>query len=71
MKQPSPSLIPEIQLSLSEGKLVLRLGIIMGIFFFNNFSLKVERKVKNLAFLLGNIIFPLNNKQIRNIFLIS
>ena len=71
MKQPSPSLIPEIQLSFNEGNLVCSLGIIIGKFCFNSFSLKVQRKVKNLAFLLGNIIFPLNNKQIRKIFLKS
>jgi hypothetical protein len=27
------------------------------------FSLKEERKVKNLAFLVGNTMLPLNNKQ--------
>lgn len=39
--------------------------------FFKSFSLKEERNVKNLAFLVGNTIFPLNNKQIKKRFLVS
>ena len=38
--------------------------------FFKSFSLKEERNVKNLAFLVGNTIFPLNNKQIKKRFLV-
>jgi hypothetical protein len=71
VKQPSASVIPDIQLSFKDGMTQLFIGIIVYKFFFNNLSLKDERKVKNLAFLVGNTIFPLNIKQINIRFLIS
>ena len=71
MKEPFPSVIPDNQPSFKEGIIQTSKGVIVAIFFFKSFSLKEERKVKNLAFLVGNTIFPLNNKQIKYMFLMS
>ena len=71
MKQPSPSVIPDNQPSFKEGILQTSEWAMVVKFFFKSFSLKEERKVKNLAFLVGNTILPLNNKQIKYKFLMS
>jgi len=63
-KQPSASVIPDIQASFNEGVTDRSNGVIGIRFFFKSVSLKAERKVTNLAFLVGNTIFPLNNKHI-------
>jgi hypothetical protein len=54
-----------------EGDTISFDGDIVVRFFFNSLSLRIERKVKNLAYLVGNTIFPLNNKQIKKRFVIS
>jgi len=64
-KQPSPSVIPAIQPSYKVGVTQSIKGDIGVRFIFKSFSLKEERKVKNLAFIVGNTILPLNNKQIQ------
>jgi hypothetical protein len=71
VKEPSPSVIPDNQPSFNVGITQVSKGVIVLRFFFISLSLKKERKVKNLAFLVGKIIFPLNNKQINHKFLKS
>ena len=68
VKQPYPSVIPDIQASFKDGYTQTSRGVIVTRFFFNSFSLKEDKKVKNLAFLLGKTILPLNNKHIKYIF---
>jgi hypothetical protein len=70
-KQPSPSTSPNIQESSREGMTISLKGIIGGKLFLISFSLNEDRKIKNLALLVGNTIFPLNKRQKRIIFLIS
>jgi hypothetical protein len=71
VKQPSPSVIPANQLSFKVGNTQVFIGNIGLRFFLINLSLKKAKKVKNLAFLVGNTILPLNIKQIKYKFLIS
>jgi hypothetical protein len=67
----SPSEIPDSHASSKEGNTVLSITDIFSMLFFNNFSLIAERNIKNLAFIVGNTILPLNKLQIIIKFLIS
>jgi hypothetical protein len=71
VKEPSPSVIPDNQPSSKVGITQVSKGVIVLRFFLINLSLKEAKKVKNLAFLVGNTMFPLNNQQIKYILLIS
>jgi len=63
--------MPDIQQSFKDGKTQISKGDIVSLFRLKSFSLKEERKVKNLAFLVGKTMFPLKIKQIRYKFFIS
>jgi hypothetical protein len=71
VNEASPSVIPDNQPSFKEGITQISKASMVARFLLISFSLKEERKVKNLAFLVGNTIFPLNNKQIKKRFLVS
>jgi hypothetical protein len=71
VKHPSPSTIPDNQLSSKVGITQVSKGVIVLRFFLISLSFKEDKKVKNLAFLVGNTILPLNSIQIKYKFLIS